>query len=313
MTKYIMKDLLAIMLLLLGPQTYGQINDTNSFTVINDIQYYSGAGYDKANHKLNLVIPKGVEQPPLLVWIGGGAWSYVNRDMEMDIAKKLSEKGIAVASIGHRLSPATWKDSSLNVGVKHPEHIKDVARAISFLHTNHLKYGYSERKIFVGGFSSGGHLAALIVMDGQYLNEVGLSKTMIQGVIPIAGTYDIAHYHEVLAEGNGKAFADNHVGSVFGLSVKEFEQGSPTYFIDSLSTPMLLISERNTFKYTNLFEDRLREKKYENLEVLHIHRMGHGALWKELSYTPHSIYRDTVIDFIQRISEDINHKGQQGQ
>lgn len=303
-----MKKLLVAFLILFCYRSYTQGNDVNSYTVINDIQYYKGADYDTANHKLNLVIPKGIEQPPLLVWIGGGAWSYVNRDMEMDIAKKMAEKGIAVASISHRLSPATWKDSSLNTGVKHPEHIKDVSRAISFLYRNYANYGYSEKKTFVGGFSSGGHLAALIVMDGQFLKEVGLSKEVIKGVIPVAGTYDIAHYHKVLTEGNGKDFADNHVGSVFGLSTKEFEKGSPSTYIDSLSTPMLLISETNTFKYTNLFEDRLREINYKALEVLHIHRLGHGALWRELSYSPHCIYRDLMIDFIKRNSDNIEQK-----
>lgn len=303
-----MRKLLIISLILFCYPSYAQVNEVNSYTVINDIQYYNGADYDTANHKLNLVIPKGIEQPPLLVWIGGGAWSYVNRDMEMDIAKKLTEKGIAVASISHRLSPATWKDSSLNTGVKHPEHIKDVSRAISFLYKNYTRYGYSEKKIFVGGFSSGGHLAALIVMNGQFLREAGLSKELIKGVIPVAGTYDIAHYHNVLTEGNGKGFADNHVGSVFGLSIKEFEGGSPSSYIDSLSTPMLLISETNTFKYTNLFEDRLREISYKDLEVLHIHRLGHGALWRELSYSPHCVYRDLMIDFIKRNSGSIDPK-----
>jgi acetyl esterase/lipase len=220
----LVKELLLISLILFCYRSYAQVNDGNSYTVINDIQYYGGAGYDAANHKLNLVIPKGVEQPPLLVWIGGGAWSYVSRDIEMDIAKKIGEKGIAVASVSHRLSPATWKDSSLNVGVKHPQHIKDVARAISFLYANHAKYGYSEKKIFVGGFSSGGHLTALIAMDGQFLKEVGLSTKLIQGVIPIAGTYDIAHYYQVLTEGNGKDFADNHVGSVLGYRSKSLNR-----------------------------------------------------------------------------------------
>lgn len=303
-----MRKLFTISLILFCCRSYAQVNDANSYSLINDIQYYNGADYDTANHKLNLVIPKRIEQPPLLVWIGGGAWSYVNRDMEMDIATKLAENGIAVASVSHRLSPATWKDSSLNTGVKHPEHIKDVSRAISFLYKNCSKYGYSQKNIFVGGFSSGGHLAALIVMDDKFLKEVGLSKKMIKGVIPVAGTYDIAHYYQVLTEGNGKDFADNHVGSVFGLSVKEFEQGSPSSFIDSLSTPMLLISETNTFKYTNLFEDRLREIDYKALEVLHIHRLGHGALWRELSYSQHCIYRDLMIDFIKRNSDSIEQK-----
>ena len=299
-----MKPLLILSLILCCNQIYAQTR-MHEYTEIDDIQYYDGPDLDTANHKLNLVMPKDVEKPILFVWIGGGAWSYVNRDMEMDVARKFAEKGIAVASVGHRLSPATWKDSSLNTGIQHPEHIKDVARAIKYLYTHAGQYGYSDSKIFVGGYSSGAHLAALIAMDGQYLQKEGISKNLIRGVIPIAGTYDILHYYQVLAEGSGSAFADNHVGSVFGLTMKDFEQASPTSYIDSLSAPMLLISETNTFKYTNLFEDRLRDIAYDSLEVLHIHRLSHGALWKHLSYAEQSIYRDVIFDFIKRNADNI--------
>lgn len=295
-----MKNLFLLLLLLLGGWAYAQPATPQNVTEVKAIPYYQGPGYDSANHKLNLVLPKGVKNPPLLVWIGGGAWSYVNRDMEMDVARRFAHTGIAVASLGHRLSPATWKDPALKVGIKHPEHIKDVARAIKYLHAHAGKYGYATGKIFVGGYSSGGHLAALIVMDGQYLRNEGLSKDLIRGVVPIAGTYDVGHYHQVLAAANGKAFADNHVGSVFGLTAQDFQKGSPATYVDSLSTPMLLISETNTFKYTRLFEDRLREKEYRQLEVLHIHRLNHGELWKHLSHSQQSIYRDLIEDFIRR-------------
>ncbi|HET9486542.1 MAG TPA: alpha/beta hydrolase [Chryseosolibacter sp.] len=298
-----MKTLPIIFLALFCFRSSAQVKSTNSHSEINGLQYYDGADLDTANHKLNLVIPKSVKQPPLLIWIGGGAWSYVNRNIEMDIARKLADKGIAVASVGHRLSPATWKDPLLMKGIKHPEHIKDIARAISFIYKNARKYGYSSRNIFVGGFSSGAHLAALIAMDGQYLRNEGLSKDLLQGVIAVAGTYDILHYYQVLAEGNGDEFADNHVGSVFGLTMNEFEQASPSTYIDSLSAPMLLMSEANTFKYTSLFEDRLRLINYKELEVLHIHRLVHGELWKDLSYSKQSIYREIIVAFIKRHSD----------
>ncbi len=299
-----MQSLLPLTLLLACGWAGAQTPRIYEFTEINAIPYYQGPVYDSANHKLNLVVPKGVKTPPLLVWIGGGAWSYVNRDKEMDVARKFAQKGIAVASLGHRLSAATWKDPALNKGIKHPEHVRDVARAIKFLHVNAGKYGYAPGKLFVGGYSSGGHLSALVAMDGQYLANEGLSKNIIKGVIPIAGTYDVAHYHEVLAAANGRAFADNHVGSVFGLTKGEFEKYSPTTYVDSLSAPMLLISETNTFKYTRVFEDRLRAREYKALEVLHIHRLNHGELWKHLSFAPQSIYREMIEDFIRRNAEN---------
>ncbi len=71
--------------------------------------------------------------------------------MEMDVVRKMAAKGFAVASASRRLSAATWKDPALNIGIKHPEHIRDIARAIKYLHANAGTNGYSDRTIFVGG------------------------------------------------------------------------------------------------------------------------------------------------------------------
>jgi len=295
-----MRSTCTVLLLLLATTLLGQQIVKNNLIEINGLQYYSGTDADTANQKLNLVIPSGIKNPPLLIWIGGGAWSYVNRNMEMDLARKLAANGIAVASVGHRLSPATWKDPKLTTGIKHPEHIKDIARATKYLFANAAKYGYSSENFFASGYSSGGHLSALLVMDDQYLLAEGLSKNLFKGVIPIAGTYNIQHYHKVLTDGNNRDFADNHIGSVFGLTEKEFDSASPTQFIANLVTPMLLISENNTFKYTALFEDKLIEQQVKNLEVIHVHRLKHGEFWKELSYATESIHRDIILAFIKR-------------
>jgi acetyl esterase/lipase len=297
--KCLLKVLLFILLFLPAYTAFPQVKKKR-YTEIDRIAYYTASDADTSKQRLNLVIPKKVNKPPLLIWVGGGAWSYVNPDMEMDLARKIAESGIAVASVGHRLSPAPWKDSTLNVGIKHPEHIKDLARAIAFLYANADRYGFDKGNIFVGGYSSGAHLAALVVMDNRYLKQHGLSKELIRGVIPVAGMYNVQHYYQVLAEGNGNAFADNHIGSVFGLTPEEFQHASPATYLDSLTTAMLLISETNTFKYTRLFEDQLRAKEYKKFEVLHIHRLNHGGLWKELSYANKSIYRELIIDFVKR-------------
>ncbi len=71
--------------------------------------------------QLNLVVPQS-DKPPLLIWIGGGAWSYGDRNLEMDIARQFAHEGIAVAAVGHRLSPAIWKNPSLISGIQHPAH-----------------------------------------------------------------------------------------------------------------------------------------------------------------------------------------------
>lgn len=273
---------------------------SSDLSITKDIIYYQGPDYDSANHKLNLLIPKDVDNPPLLVWIGGGAWSKVSRQVEMELAGKLAEYGIAVATLGHRLSAATWEDATLLPAAKHPEHAIDVTRALKFLVENAAKYQFSPDQVFIGGFSSGAHLAALISMDGTYLSQQGLPSDLIKGVIPISGTFDIPHYRQILTEGLGSDFADRHIGSVFGLSEEEMALASPTSYLQGFDTPMLLISDRDMKRYHLFFEEKLRAAGISKVQSVNLFNYGHGDLWRHFSNEDNSQYRELVVDFIKQ-------------
>lgn len=295
------KIILTALLGLLSNCLNGQIASKKSFKEISGILYAEESKIENGSlQRLNIILPVDSKDYTLLMWIGGGAWSYVNRDMEMDLGRKFAAEGIAFASIGHRLSPAIWRDTTLKEGVRHPEHIKDVAAAFKWLYDNASNFGYRPDRIFVGGYSSGAHLTTLLGMDDTYLKEVGLSPEKIRGIIPIAGAYDILSYYKVfLNSETNSSMADTHVKAVFGETEKDFIRASPTEYISNLSVPMLLISENNTYNYTKIFEDKIRAAEYRNFQVLHIHRMGHGELWKHLSYDENSIYRNFIINFIK--------------
>ncbi|QHT70350.1 alpha/beta hydrolase [Rhodocytophaga rosea] len=267
-------------------------------TEIRDLSYVIGKTDTSGKRKLNLVLPKAQKDAPLLIWIGGGAWSYVDRNQEMELCKKIAKEGIAVASVGHSLSPATWKDPKYNTGIQHPEHIKDVAMAFKWLYDHAAEYGYSPSNIFVGGFSSGGHLAALLSMDERYLKNYGLSASNIRGILPIGGTYDIAHYYQILSASD-KKLADSHVKGVFGSTEQEWLDASPTHYMQHLRVPMLLISESNTYPYATFFEEKIRQSGFKKMEVHHFQEMTHGGLWKHMSFQDQSKYRDVLIQFIQ--------------
>ena len=278
----------------------GLAQESENYLIISDIPYYQGEDYDAANHKLNLVIPEHANNPPLLIWIGGGAWSYVDRQVEMELAKKIAKEGIAVASVGHRLSPATWKDPKLDTGIQHPEHILDISRAVKFLLESAEVYGYSESNFIIGGFSSGAHLAALLVMDPSYLEAQQIPVSLIKGAIPIAGTFDIPHYYQVMSAGH-QALADNHIGGVFGLSSEAQLHASPTSYLQHLETPLLLIACANTRGYHQYFEDRLIDFGFNSYQAIYPD-YGHSDLWRHLSNAQMSDYRDLMVEFIQHHS-----------
>ncbi len=294
------RRLLLVLLLLANINLFAQTPVTFKTKEVRDILYVSKSEVKNDSlQRLNLVLPEAAKGAPLLIWIGGGAWSYVNRNMEMDLARQFAKEGIAVASVGHRLSTATWKDPALNKGIKHPEHIKDLAAAFMWLYDHAEAYGYDRNQIFVGGYSSGGHLAALLSLDEQYLNQHNLAKSNIKGVIPIAGAYDISDYYRAFAYGGRKELAELHVKAVFGDTQKHFEQASPTSYVDNMTVPMLLISESGTYNYTKIFEDKIRATGFQKFEVLHIDELDHTGLWKNLSYEEDSPYRKKIIEFIK--------------
>lgn len=249
--------------------------------------------------RLNLVIPTKNEKIPLLIWIGGGAWSYGDKNQEMDLARKFAAQGIAVACIGHRLSPATWRDSNLHKGIQHPKHIQDVASSIKWLYENADKYGYDRDRFFIGGYSSGGHLSALISLDSTYLNQVGLSHKIFKGIIPISGTYDIIDYHNVLLNSGRPELAKLHVEAVFGKGIENFRQASPVAYLYNLSIPLLLISDNNMYNYSKLFEEKVRKTEFRNMQVVYSYDLSHGGLWRNLSFDENSIYRQIIINFIR--------------
>ncbi|MEM7381224.1 MAG: hypothetical protein AAF361_08500, partial [Bacteroidota bacterium] len=130
---------------------YAEAQEVKNLKEIKDISYLDPAEVKVDSlQKLHLILPDGIKNPPLLVWIGGGAWSFVNRHMELPLCRKLAKNGIAVASVGHRISKGSFSEKRHDEGIKHPEHIKDVAAAFNWLYKNAEVHGYDKTKIFVG-------------------------------------------------------------------------------------------------------------------------------------------------------------------
>jgi hypothetical protein len=294
---------LVLFVLLTGNLSISAQSEELSIHEFNDISYYEAESSQPEKTKLNLLIPEGIVNPPVFMWIGQGAWAYVDRNKEMNICRMMAKQGIAMASVGHRLSPALIWEPKNEEGVKHPEHVKDIALAFKWVYENSEKYGYSKENIFVGGYSSGAHLATLLAMDNRYLADLGLTNKMIKAIIPVGGGYDVPHYLEDLKK-EDPAYEFNHINPVFGETHEEHIDASPVTYIDSLITPILMISEKDTYLYSKVFEDLLIEKKINDFQVINAHNKTHGGLWKDLGNSENSIYRNFIVDYIKQRSSE---------
>jgi acetyl esterase/lipase len=158
---------------------------TYEVETVRDIAYYSGPDADKVKHKLDLYLPKGKKDFPVLLFVHGGAWRHGDKNylgIYSSFGTLFARHGIGTVVTNYRLSP----------GVQHPEHEKDVARAFAWTYRNIAPYGGRPDEIFVSGHSAGGHLVALLATDPTYLKAEGLTLKAIRGAIPMSGVYTIA-------------------------------------------------------------------------------------------------------------------------
>jgi acetyl esterase/lipase len=155
--------------------------------IIRDVVYrplYENEDGSQDKNKLDLYLPRGKKDYPVIFFVHGGAWLHGNKNqfgMYSVLALSWARHGIGTVSINYRLSP----------GVKHPEHINDVARAFAWTHKNIARFGGKPDQIFVCGHSAGGHLVALLATDEKYLQAEGLSLKDIRGAMPISGVFRI--------------------------------------------------------------------------------------------------------------------------
>ncbi|QDV53343.1 alpha/beta hydrolase [Gimesia fumaroli] len=105
---------------------------------------------------LDLYLPKGVKNPPLLVWIHGGGWRNGDKGRGGKLMPIGTAAGYACASINYRLSGEAI----------FPAQIHDCKAAIRWLRAHAATYGYDAQRIGAGGSSAGGHLVALLGTSG---------------------------------------------------------------------------------------------------------------------------------------------------
>jgi arylformamidase len=88
------------------------------------------------------------------------------------------------------------------------------------------EYGGDTNQVYVGGHSAGGHLAALLTLDGKYLQKHDLAPSLIRGTIALSGVFD-------LASGEG-------LSSVFGRDHTVREDASPLFHVRRSAPPFLV-------------------------------------------------------------------------
>lgn len=234
----------AVALFLLTAVAIGRSDEGDAPTrVVRNVAYRDDADADPVRHKLDLYLPPQAKSCPVIFFVHGGAWIMGDKN-QLGIYEKLggalAKRGIGAVSTNYRLSP----------GVKHPEHVKDVARAFAWTHRNIAKFGGDPNRLFVCGHSAGAHLIALLATDESYLKAEGLSLTAIGGAIPISGLL---------------ALPPDLLPGVFGRDPAIRKAASPIHHVRAGLPPFLVLFAENDLsvcaKTSAEFADALKAKE----------------------------------------------------
>lgn len=192
--------------------------------VVKDVPYLEGPGADPKLNVLDLYLPEGGTNMPILFEVHGGGWRVGDKGADASINRMLFARlGWALVSVNYRLSPA----------VKHPTHIQEVAKAMAWVYQNAAKYNLDRSRIVTVGLSAGAHLVSLLALDTRYLEQAGVPPTAIKGVVAVSGIYDLPNWPEA---GRFPTYTEE----AFGTSRDALWDGSPLKYVNALAPPFLL-------------------------------------------------------------------------
>ncbi len=140
---------------------------------------------------LDVHVPDGVDDPPVVLWIHGGAWLMGDRRLPPvmwpvgALFQKIVDAGFAVAALDYRHS----KEAPF------PAQLHDAKAAIRYLRRFSGDLGIDADRLAVWGESAGAHLAALVGLTGgqaEWEGEEGVREgtTEVSAVVDWYGVHD---------------------------------------------------------------------------------------------------------------------------
>ncbi|HMP59936.1 MAG TPA: alpha/beta hydrolase, partial [Gemmatales bacterium] len=230
-----------------------------STRVVRDVVYYSGPDADPVKHQLDMYLPQERTGFPVVLFVHGGGWRHGDKRMLFDLHAKIGERfvrqGIGFIAVNYRLSPK----------VQHPEHAKDVARAVAWTVKHLADYGGDARQLYLCGHSAGGHLVSLLATDERFLAAEGVNLADLRGVVAVSGVY------EVLPQ-------ESFFPSVFGKDPEARRQASPLAHVKPDRPPFLILYADDDY----LGLDRMAERFGKELR-----RYGNEAAVEEIKQRDH--------------------------
>ncbi len=139
--------------------------------------------------KADIYTPRGLGPHAAVLVIHGGDWSEGERGDMSDVCKYLAERGFAAITVDYRLAPQ----------YRFPAPLHDLQQAVRWLRARAESLNVDADRIGVYGYSSGGHLAALLgsISEGDPLDAPqGGPDTRVKAVVAGGAPTDLRKYED---------------------------------------------------------------------------------------------------------------------
>jgi acetyl esterase/lipase len=170
--------------------------------------------------KLDLYLPHDPRTAgvPTLLFMHGGYWTHGYKEWLGFMAPAFVLLPALFISVGYRLSPAA----------KHPAALDDCLTALTWAYHHVAEYGGDPQRLFIGGHSAGGYLAALMALQPALLTSKELPANVIKACFPVSGVYDL---EGDIPQDSLQAFLAPDASRI---------QASPLHHVQDNRTPFLL-------------------------------------------------------------------------
>ena len=138
---------------------------------------YEGGMKDGFRPKMTTYIRSGEQKRGIVVIFPGGAYGMTSSREAEPIAMQFNRENYHAVFVDYSVAPR-----------KHPQPLEDAARALTIIKNNAEQWNVDMEKLYVCGFSAGGHLCASIsnLYQADWLNQkegVALEGVTIKGSI----------------------------------------------------------------------------------------------------------------------------------
>jgi acetyl esterase/lipase len=258
--------IVVVVVLCVGATAVSASAETYAVRVVRDIPYLQGARYEGGKDKLDLYLPEGRANAPVIVSYYGNQLMGGDKSEDAYVGRRFAAAGFVTVVVNYRLSPA----------VSHPAHVQDAAASFAWVKRHVAEYGGNADQVFIIGYSAGAYLAALLSTDPRYLAPHNLSPRDIQGTVPVSAFYWVER----------RGVAPDRDKSVWGNDRDVWVDASPAHHLQAGAPPMLIL-------YAERDEDWRREQNVEvatamkaagnqNVEIAMIANRNHATIWSRV-------------------------------